>query len=1453
MEKRQRTSTISPSKVSKKPKQLSKHKKTSYFLPQNTLAYNPHVATTNPQKKTASGDNPSFHHNRVAPDIEDGVPYLTPDATEPNPSSHAKGQVVSTKLYDRSMDQHSSDDSFDGIRWQPTTSPNKISRAILSSPLRNADMANKPSRNILTADTVVNEVTDSVLYKYGLGMQNTLSQTPKDTDIVARAKQTIEVSPTLTRSKSFDPRSLESPSVPVPSIVHQASNLNSWMDKFAVNEGGKMTKAPLEPPMPASTATNIHHGATENGGESLEEDPFSDDDTFLAGLKLNLFGSSGIQPLAKSENILDTASTDSSSASHLEEKPTIASTRTNNGPSLQLPPSQLAISTPHQDSDPFSDDLDISVIERNAFSTQQPQLQKSPRKELVRTPKKEMSPTPEIETTGVKLSYSRPDFDRYQIQSILESSYPFQKFKRKQLILTVIDRKETLTKIIVRGDSADLGFREGDIIHVILTSPETPKLVDNSNNLIIWNPDTLMTSTLVSDQLFCPRKTVINRRFSFPGAITIPLIVGTTVHEIFQACFIAETFTSKFMESLLKLETERRILEIYSMGDVLEEVKDKCRGHFAYIEKWFKEYFKRPPVNIPTNRNQQNIKFSVSEVLDVEESIWSPMFGIKGMADVTLKANLEGESATGQFLLPMEIKTSKEYLSHHAQAALYSLLFKDRYNANISSFLMVYTSGEGSTKKHDISVPDLRSLINLRNRISPYIQHGTRELPDLMRQQKCDNCAIQESCMTINYMTEDGTLENSGLNDGVYDLLTEHLVNKPEYAEYINHWDALLTSEEEFVSKFNKDLWVMTAHEREEQQGKALSGMIIAEKSEFVDGSSEFIYTFKRNHGIKMRPLDASLIAKYDRVLISDELGHFALAQGFVKHVNFEHIVIMTRRKLVLTELKNDRFHRAAVLRQSQAPTQRKENLENVVFRIDKDEIFYGMGVARFNILNLFLKDGDSKRRRLVVNLEPPKYAEKPIIEAQNSDDHFNSDQLKAFDKVFRTKDYSLILGMPGTGKTTVIAHIIKMLVEKRQTVLLSSYTNSAVDNILLKVKEFGIDFLRLGNPSRIHNDIRSYVPGSEEKAVLTYEDYVRVYKKPYVVACTCLGMRDLAFNIRESFDYCIVDEASQVSMPLSLGPISRCDKFVLVGDHYQLPPLVVHPNVDVRKNLSRSLFQILADAHPQSIVELTYQYRMCQEIMVISNALVYNNRLKCGSETVSNQSLLIPNPEAIIPFVDARSHQLVRWLDRVFDPKNKVLFLNHDPLNAYERKVGENISNIVEVELIRQMVEAMCASGVDESEIGVMTLYRSQLKLLVQCFKHRPKLEILTADRFQGRDKECIFISFVRSNKEKRVGDLLKDWRRVNVAVTRARSKLVVVGSKSTLAEADSIKDFVLLAEQNKWLYDLPSSAYHVYQFRKSDTKFFSQELRKSPGKFGSKIISKHPVVKDILSEMKR
>lgn len=1453
MDKRERqASPQSPIQISKRSKKHAKPRKTFFFQPQNTLAFNPQTSKERSSEEPAT--SVSEGANRETTTLSETVthhrhPEIINLDSEPNADEETtRSSQVRHRVHDKSMEQQSSDDSFDGVRWRHVRSPNKNARPIMSSPLKNSETI--PTLVSDSARPVDNEVTDSVLCKYGVGLSE---GTPEGSRCIRTRSEgpTLPLStPQLSRSKSFDPRPADSPIESLNVSLAITSRLNTWIDKFEVKQPSeelsdrsstKLQSVKLQVNVQSEETTELpdtkskdcknHQSEDDDLFTDDDVDPFSDDDSFLASIKPELF----------TQVNLPTASTALSTSASAAAATTESSTKL-------LPTKSLP-----QESDPFSDDLDISDIEK-ALAI--------PTTAKLVTTDSFSKPTSQLATLrlesfsedkkggGARISFSRPDFVRYQIKAITRGSYPYKGFTRAQLILAVRDGNDVETRLIVRGDSAELDLQPNDIIHVILTSPDTPKLVDNSNNLIIWNPDTLVSSTTVADQLFCPRKTVISKRLSFPGEASIPLIVGTTVHEIFQACFIMEKCSKDYFEELLEIELRNRMSEIYTMGDVLEDIKTRIRSHFPNIFQWFQSFYKTSPTAIPTNKQHQKIKFSVAEALDVEESVWSPMFGIKGIADVTLRANLEGDLSNGQFLLPMEIKTSRPYLSHQAQAALYSLLFKDRYNVDISSFLLVYTLEEGSTTKHDISVPDLRSLVNLRNRISSYLQPGCRDLPDLMRQQKCDNCVIQQSCMTLNFLTEEGTPECSGLNEGVYETLTDHLVDKPQYAEFYRYWDNLISKEEEFMARFNKDLWVLTSSERENDQGKALADLIIAKNYELENDTYEFHYIFRRRSNAPTAPMDSGQISKYDKVIISDETGHFALAQGFVRHIEHHSITVATRRRIVPTDLKTDKFHRAGVLRSTQGPLQSQGDA--VIFRIDKDEMSYGMGVARFNIMNLFLLSGDAERRRLIVDLEAPRYLGKPIILLEQEKHSFNSDQLAAFNKALLAQDFSLILGMPGTGKTTVISFLIKMLVKAKKRVLLTSYTNSAVDNILLKVKEYNIDFLRIGNPSRIHKDILEYVPGQGSKIVLDFSTFSEVYVKPLVVASTCLSVRDLAFNVRDHFDYCIIDEASQVSMPLSLGPLAFCHKFILVGDHFQLPPLVTHPSPEIKKGLSKSLFQILAEEHPQSIVELTYQYRMNKDIMLISNALVYENRLKCGSELVANQELVIPNERLLQEHLNPNAIKKDLWLHHVLNRRNKVIFLNHDNLKAHERAVGENISNIKEVELARQIVEALCLCGVEESKIGVMTLYRSQLKLLLETFRHRPQIEVLTADRFQGRDKECIIISLVRSNREQRSGELLKDWRRVNVAVTRARSKLVVLGSLGTLLKADSIKDFVGLVKDKGWVYDLDKSSMGVYQFDGPSNRSQIPNGKVDFPRIGSKVIGRHPIVRDILSDMK-
>ena len=135
-------------------------------------------------------------------------------------------------------------------------------------------------------------------------------------------------------------------------------------------------------------------------------------------------------------------------------------------------------------------------------------------------------------------------------------------------------------------------------------------------------------------------------------------------------------------------------------------------------------------------------------------------------------------------------------------------------------------------------------------------------------------------------------------------------------------------------------------------------------------------------------------------------------------------------------------------------------------------------------------------------------------------------------------------------------------------------------------------------------------------------------------------------------------------------------------------------------------------------------------------------------------------------------------------------------------------------------MTKALIACGLDESDIGIISPYRSQLRLLESKLKSYPQVEVLTMDRFQGRDKKCCILSFVRSNTNLYVGDLIRDWRRINVAFTRAKNKLLMVGSKSTLESCNLFKDLITLCESRDWVYDLPLNAQSMHHFQENSSR---------------------------------
>jgi DNA replication ATP-dependent helicase Dna2 len=273
--------------------------------------------------------------------------------------------------------------------------------------------------------------------------------------------------------------------------------------------------------------------------------------------------------------------------------------------------------------------------------------------------------------------------------------------------------------------------------------------------------------------------------------------------------------------------------------------------------------------------------------------------------------------------------------------------------------------------------------------------------------------------------------------------------------------------------RFRKELWTLDAGERE-TLGRCFADMILDTSfspDELPHAVASRIHAFTYRFHRRMDAGSESLLNGHmnagDAVTVSVIPDLFALCRGFILELGPKHVVLGVDHALNVTEIQ---------ARLSKRPRHHSSDVENstaaVAFRVDKDEFAAGMGRVRENLAALFYVGGDTARLRLVVDLAPPNFdVENGLLTAVRASSRcralarsLNAHQMLAIEKVLCSHDYTLILGMPGTGKTTVVAHLIRILVEMGKTVLLSAYTHSAVDTILTKLEGADFGILRLGN-----------------------------------------------------------------------------------------------------------------------------------------------------------------------------------------------------------------------------------------------------------------------------------------------------------------------------------------------------------------------------------------------------
>ncbi|KAL5966724.1 DNA replication ATP-dependent helicase/nuclease DNA2 [Taenia solium] len=434
---------------------------------------------------------------------------------------------------------------------------------------------------------------------------------------------------------------------------------------------------------------------------------------------------------------------------------------------------------------------------------------------------------------------------------------------------------------------------------------------------------------------------------------------------------------------------------------------------------------------------------------------------------------------------------------------------------------------------------------------------------------------------------------------------------------------------------------------------------------------------------------------------------------------------------------------------------------------------------------------------------------------------------------VLMSKDYTLIEGFPGSGKTETLAVLLRCLTVLGKKTLLISHTHSAVDNVLLRLlKNSETKFVRLGAHEKINPLLHSHSLErqlSEEaskvsaradlnKATAECARLVKfvdeVMARTAIVGCTALAAGVHEALARCQFDVVVVDEATQLLLPTTLGGLLKLNpdsgQFILVGDANQLPPLV-HSNVAREGGFDTSLFALLSpvvqlyadtqapeeiDSMGSCLVQLKAQYRMNSQILFLANTLFYNGRMQCASDEVANRTL------KLLKDVDKPKG----WLARVLSSHltDSVILLDTQDICNFANSPFDNNVNSREIEIVKQVFANLTQRGMEADKVGVIAPYRAQVDALRQCLHGKSSfsdgsggdrcslglVEVSTADQFQGRDKSVIIVSFVdclqsqpghKNDKIRSFASLLNERPRLNVALTRAKQKLILIGCGGT------------------------------------------------------------------------
>ncbi|ELY56889.1 DNA replication factor Dna2 [Natronococcus amylolyticus DSM 10524] len=814
------------------------------------------------------------------------------------------------------------------------------------------------------------------------------------------------------------------------------------------------------------------------------------------------------------------------------------------------------------------------------------------------------------------------------------------------------------------------------------------------DSYVVVEPSFLVNVTAIRNWTECPRLYYLNKLSGVP--LNYPVVKGTLVHEVF-----GDLLRGRELEESIDARVEERGLQLGLLGEDPESVAEDVRQNASAIEGWLEQGRLTEEDRAATAADNSERAFSPAKSSwRSEQLLISETFGIRGRADAIRRG------------APVELKTGKNLkkeprFKDKVQAACYALLLEE-HGGDVDTGTLLYTKNSAldrneetgdltPAKEFSMGAGLLKYVVRLRNEIAAAEVAG--DVPTGYEgNAKCEYCFEQDTCMVVS-----GRLDQESKAGQIGQPLPA------EEREFFERFSHAIEEERREVHREYAKLWEQSPKERADDD-RALIDLEFAEKRPLEEGRWEL--RARRTSGAN------SKIREGDLVLASD--GHPVRGQSElarIERLDEDEVVLtadepveVTRLDVYPSELTTDRLLVA---------------------------------------LHDTLLKGSERRKDVLFGRAEPEFDEPEETFIGN-----NAAQDEAVRKAVGARDCALIHGPPGTGKTYTIARAIRAMVERGERVLLSAFTNRAVDNALealLEQLEGVIEedrIVRVGSESGVREDMAPY---RLERAGDPEERLAELENAQVVAATTATcGSRIMK---EQSFDAALVDEAAQLTEPGTFAAINLAERFVLVGDHEQLPPVVRAEN-----ELTESLFERLVELHPEAGVMLDRQYRMNQRIQAFASREFYDGKLRPAE-----------------PEVAARTLDDLEGVSRDDLPaefRDPVAFVDVEGDD-------ERYTDSLEAARIAELIAAYEAAGVDPADVGVIAPFRAQVS---EISRHVPEgVAVDTVDRFQGSSKEVIIVSFTATGTLE--GPIFEDYRRINVALTRPKRALVLVGDSGALS----------------------------------------------------------------------